>query len=300
VAVVLVVAGTVVTVVATSRKPPAPIPSGSTSSSLHADADSPYGEPVTIPLAEGPATGIAVDTKQNLYIAELVQVVQLPAGATTATPLPIAPGLQAFQGDVACAIAVDRAGQVYITGVGDTVARLATPTSPQTILPFTGLKITFGVAVNTSGDVYVADHGRVAILRAATNAQEAVPFHNLSPRGIAVDTAGNIYLYQESVSSAGVVVKLTAGSSKQEALPFQHLESPAGIAVDTKGNVYVSDDRTNKVVKLDAQTYKQTELPFGQLKQPGPLAVDDQGDVYVGDHGNQGITSSRIVKLPAR
>jgi DNA-binding beta-propeller fold protein YncE len=96
------------------------------------------------------------------------------------------------------------------------------------------------------------------------------------------------------------VVKLTAGSSKQEALPFQHLESPAGIAVDTKGNVYVSDDRTNKVVKLDAQTYKQTELPFGQLKQPGPLAVDDQGDVYVGDHGNQGITSSRIVKLPAR
>ena len=85
--------------------------------------------------------------------------------------------------------------------------------------------------------------------------QTVLPFTDLShPAGVAVDTAGAVY-----VADAGNkrVVKLVSGSNSAIVLPFTGLDYPDGVAVDTAGTVYVTDDRNNRVVKLAAGSTAQ-------------------------------------------
>jgi serine/threonine-protein kinase len=66
---------------------------------------------------------------------------------------------------------------------------------------------------------------------------------------VAVDTAGNLYVADDGNN---VVVKLAAGSSAQNTMPFVGLRGPSGVAVDSAGNLYVADYQNNRVVKLPA------------------------------------------------
>lgn len=125
--------------------------------------------------------------------------------------------------------------------------------------------------------------------------QTVLPFKGidfrLSPGGVAVDSAGNVYVTSEGMY--GRVVELTKGSSTATVLPFTGLYQPQGLAVDGSGAVYVTDFN-NRVVMLPAGSNSQTVLPFDGLNYPEGVAVDAQGSVYVADRGN-----SRVVKLAA-
>jgi serine/threonine-protein kinase len=125
--------------------------------------------------------------------------------------------------------------------------------------------------------------------------QSVLPFNGLdfrlSPSGVALDSAGNVYTTSESMY--GRVLKLAPGSSKPSVLPFNGLYQPQDLAVDQAGAVYVTDFN-NRVVKLDAGSNSQTVLPFSGLNYPEGVAVDSQGSVYVADRGND-----RVVKLQA-
>jgi serine/threonine protein kinase, bacterial len=82
---------------------------------------------------------------------------------------------------------------------------------PQVQLPFTGLNKPGDVAVNTAGDLYVADYGNSRVLRLAAGSSfpMALPFTGLNkPQGVAVDTAGNLYVTDEGNDR---VLKLPAG-----------------------------------------------------------------------------------------
>ncbi len=115
-----------------------------------------------------------------------------------------------------------------------------------------------------------------------------------APEGVAVDTAGNVYVTDDAGLTSGInrVLKLPAGSSTQVQLPFTGLKDPGGVAVDTAGNVYVIDG-INRVLKLPAGSSTQVQLPFTGLKGAGGVAVDTAGNVYVVDGTN------RVLKLPA-
>ena len=118
--------------------------------------------------------------------------------------------------------------------------------------------------------------------------QVDLPFTGLrSPCGVAVDTAGNVYVADPG--SSPQVVKLTAGTTNQTVL-FTGLSYPRGVAVDTAGNVYVVDWGSDQVVKLAAGTTNQTVLITG-LSHPRGVAVDTAGNVYV-------AAWDRVVKLP--
>ncbi len=69
------------------------------------------------------------------------------------------------------------------------------------------------------------------------------------PDGVAVDTAGDIYVADEKNNR---MLKLAAGSSTQTVLAFTGLNAPEYVAVDTAGNVYVTDGNNNRVLKLPA------------------------------------------------
>ena len=164
----------------------------------------------------------------------------------------------------------------------------------QVTLPFTGLANPWGVAVDGTGAVYVADtnNNRVLKLAAGSTTPTVLPFTGLdTPGRMAVDSADNLYVVDENNWR---VLKLAAGSSTQEVLPFTGLKNPAGVAVDSTGSVYVTDSYPNQVLKLAAGSSTQEVLPFTGLKNPAGVAVDRTGTLYVADYFN-----SRVLKLAA-
>lgn len=130
-----------------------------------------------------------------------------------------------------------------------------------------------------------------------------------APRGVAVDSAGNVYVADSSnhtirkVTAAGVVTTLSgvAGSSgTTSASPVQFSE-PFGVAVDSAGNVYVADTNNNAIRKITAAGVVTT-LAGGsgmgstdgsgsaaKFSEPHGLVVDSAGNIYVSDYMNNTV-----------
>ena len=133
-----------------------------------------------------------------------------------------------------------------------------------------------GVAVDSTGNVYVADNGNDTIRKvtpagvvttlaglagssgSADGTGSAARFYG--PSGVAVDSAGNVYVADtgnytiRKVTPAGVVTTLaglagTEGSADGtgSAARFSY---PSGVAVDSAGNVYVADTGNNTIRKV--------------------------------------------------
>jgi DNA-binding beta-propeller fold protein YncE len=204
-------------------------------------------------------------------------------------------------------VAVDAAGNVYLTDTGnDRVLKLAVGSNEQTVLPFIGLHSPGAVAVDSDGNVYITDYvtattdfnvpnSRVVKLAVGSNDQSVLPFTGLSHvHDVAVDTAGNVYVADNTRGADTKVVKLAAGSNDQTVLPFTGITSANAVAVDGAGSVYVNDGPNNRVLKLAAGSTDQTVLPLTGLEHPDGMAVDTAGDVYVIDGKN-----SQVVKFAA-
>jgi serine/threonine-protein kinase len=124
-----------------------------------------------------------------------------------------------------------------------------------------------------------------------------LPFNGLdftlAPGGVALDSAGSVYVTSEDMF--GRVVKLAVGSSAPTVLPFSGLYQPQGLAVDTNGAVYVTDHDTDKLLKLAPGASASTELPFPGADPPLGVAVDAAGKkVFVAANGN-----NRVVQVAA-
>ncbi|MBF6228839.1 protein kinase [Nocardia abscessus] len=176
------------------------------------------------------------------------------------------------------------------SGGGDnSPAPIAPDYSSQTALPFPGVSLPTGVAVDMAGSVYVTDMGndRVVKLAAGASTPTALPFTGLkNPQDVAVDNAGNVYVADTSNNR---VVALAAGASTPTMLPFTGLKSPQGVAVDNAGDVYVTDRGNSRVLRLAAGASAPTTLPFTELRDPQGLAVDTAGNVYVTELGTERV-----------
>jgi sugar lactone lactonase YvrE len=133
-----------------------------------------------------------------------------------------------------------------------------------------------------------------------------------SPGGVAVDSAGNVYVADafnqtiRKITSAGAVTTL-AGSpgSRGEAdgtggaAQFNH---PLGVAVDGSGNLYVADtfnDTIRKITPAGGVTTLAGSAGisggndgtgiYALFNQPVGVAVDGSGNVFVADTGNATI-----------
>jgi serine/threonine-protein kinase len=155
-----------------------------------------------------------------------------------------------------------------------------------------GAVVLLVAAIGTTG--YLGTRPSAASKQPASG-QIELPFNGidfrLSPGGVALDKAGDVYVTSEGMY--GRVVELAPGSSNPTVLPFSGLYQPQGLTVDGAGTVYVADFN-NRVVKLAAGSNTQTVLPFTGLNYPEGVAVDGQGSVYVADRGN-----NRVLKLAA-
>ncbi len=110
-----------------------------------------------------------------------------------------------------------------------------------------------------------------------------------NPGGVAVDTAGNVY-----VSSGSNVIKIPPGctSSSCRSTLGGGLVSPTQVAVDAAGDVFVAEGfNGHAVIEIPVGcTTSACQLSIGSgLNQPHGVAVDSVGDVIISDTGNQQV-----------
>jgi sugar lactone lactonase YvrE len=134
-----------------------------------------------------------------------------------------------------------------------------------------------GVAVDAAGNVYVADIGLQEVFKITPGGTQTTVGRGLEvPEGVALDGAGNLYIPD---SQADAVFKVTpAGVETTVGKGFSY---PVAVAVDGAGNVYVSDPFVPTVFRI-TPTGRQTMVGSG-YNTPAGVAVDAAGNVYVAD-----------------
>ncbi|MBI2953768.1 MAG: DUF11 domain-containing protein [Chloroflexi bacterium] len=167
----------------------------------------------------------------------------------------------------------------------------------------------YGVAVDSSGNVYVADSGFDRIQKFDANGSFVSRWNTSSsgsdqssfPEGVAVDASGNVFVadygnnrIQKFDLNGNFVAKWGGYGSGDGQFNW-----PNGIAVDSSGNVYVADTFNNRIQKFDPNgtfiaKWGSYGTADGRFNQPYDVAVDGNGNVYVADTINQ-----RIQKLDA-
>ncbi|HWZ22633.1 MAG TPA: T9SS type A sorting domain-containing protein, partial [Cytophagaceae bacterium] len=186
-------------------------------------------------------------------------------------------------------VAVDVSGNVYVadtwnnkirkitsTGVVTTLAGSGTAGSVDATGTLASFHNPYGVVVDTSGNVYVADQSNNKIRKitptgvvttfagsgtyGSVNATGTLASFN-QPEGLAIDASGNIYVADavnnkiRKITPAGVVTTL-AGSGAIGSVDangtLASFEFPTDMAVDASGNVYISDEANNKIRKISA------------------------------------------------
>jgi surface antigen/pimeloyl-ACP methyl ester carboxylesterase len=302
--------------------------------------------------------GVAVDSAGNLFVADMGNCTLRkvsPAGVVTTLA-----GSAWYFGSVdgtgsaarfeePSGVAVDSRGNVFVADQGNYTIRKVTPAGVVTTLAgsagnqgsadgtgsaarFRGLS---GVAVDSAGNVFVADTGNDTIRKvtpagvvttlagsawnggSADGTGSAARFYE--PYGVAVDSAGNVFVADtgnqtiRQVTPAGMVTTL-AGSvgnsgSADGTGSAARFYCPYGVAVDSAGNVFVADTGNDTIRKVtlagavttlagSAGSYGSADgvgsaARFGTYDAPGQglhgpwgLAADSAGNVFVADYGN--------------
>jgi sugar lactone lactonase YvrE len=150
-----------------------------------------------------------------------------------------------------------------------------------------------GVAVDSSGDVFIADTAGAQVLEyTPAGVRSVVPLDLVTPNGLAVNSFGSLYV---SDSSANQLYEYNAIIG-QQTLSFQGLtpgtlNDPGKIAVGQNGSVYVADTGNNRVVFLNSDSFPNVVPAIG-LNAPQGVAADAAGNIYIADTGN-----NRVVKI---
>ncbi len=250
------------------------------------------------------------------------------------------------------AVAVDSAGNLYIADTFNNRIRMVTPGNPPgniTTIAGTGLagytgdgqaatKATLnsplGLTIDNSNNIYVADslNGVVRLINSsgvittiAGNGQpcqsgsscgdggQATEANLSEPTGLALDSAGNLYIADylgnrvRMVNSSGVISTLVDSSGSPCASPTQpcgdggpavsaHLFGPFGLAVDSSNNIYIADEGDNRIRVVNSSGIINPYAFTGAVGDAGDagsaltatftapqyLTIDARGNIYVG------------------
>jgi trimeric autotransporter adhesin len=200
-------------------------------------------------------------------------------------------------------VAVDSGGNLYLSDTANHRVRKVSPAGVISTIAGTGsagfsgdngpakdaqINLPYGLAVDPAGSVYVADLGNNRVRRIApdgTITTVAGTGHDgppgdgggatdavlLTPRNVALDAAGNLYIAEffghrvRKVSPDGKIVTVAgigvAGfSGDYGAATSAQLGFPAGLAVDRNGIMYIADSQNKRVRQVSPSGVISTAL----------------------------------------
>jgi sugar lactone lactonase YvrE len=245
--------------------------------------------------------GVAIDASGNIYISDLsnfrIRMVTKSTGIITTVA---GSGVYGYSGDGGQAtsasliyihdVATDAWGNIYFA---DSIRiRMVTKS--------TGIVTTVAGA---EGQGYSGDGGQ---------ATEAILYN---PRGVTVDTSGNIFFADSSdyrirmvTKSTGIIT--TVAGIAHNYNPYSgdgglataaHLNSPIGLAVDVSGNIFIADAGNSRIRMVTKRTGVITTVAgngvqdysgdgglatSASFKFPYGVALDATGNVYIADTSN--------------
>jgi sugar lactone lactonase YvrE len=243
-------------------------------------------------------------------------------------------------------VAADSAGNLYIADQNNNAIEKVTPDGNLSVFagmpghsgpPTPGSAISShmnapdGVATDSAGNVYVADYFNAVVEKITPGGQlsviagmpgssgnptqgPATSSHLSQADGVAVDSAGNVYIADggadviEKVTPGGTL-SIFAGISGTSAPPTaglataSALDNPNGVGVDAAGAVYVADTGANVIEKITSDGHLSVIAGNGSsgapayngpatgtsLNQPLGMVVDPAGNVFVADSANHTI-----------
>ncbi|HEX8986101.1 MAG TPA: IPT/TIG domain-containing protein [Bryobacteraceae bacterium] len=305
---------------------------------------------------------VAVDAAGNLYIADVTPREPSPVGMvrrvsasgiidTAAGGLDFRPpGDWGVPGEAhlerPTAVAVGSDGALYIADGGARRVRKVAAGVISTLAQDSELLEPAGLAVGPTG-VRISDAASHRVwLAAASGAlsgvagiegpgangyagdgDAAIAARLDSPRGLALDAAGNLYIADtgnhaiREVLAGGAIITIAGTGAEGNAgdggaAYAARLRGPAGIALDTAGNLYIADTGNHRVRRIDllgriATVAGDGTAGFGgdagtalaaQLRAPEAVAVDGAGNLYIADTGNHRIrrvTGDGIIRTVA-
>jgi hypothetical protein len=269
------------------------------------------GVPATNASLYNPS-GVTSDSEGNIYIADQTNEVVRKVNAATGNITTIAgtPGVYGYSGDGGSATSAELyypnkvavyEGTVYIADTFNCVIRLVDTSG--TITTFAGvpqgcgpgtdgvaateskLYYPYGVAVDSSGNVYIADQGDQSIRKVSGgiittvagsgyghigysgDGGPATSAELYNPEDVAVDSAGNLYIADNQnavvrkVNTAGIISTIAGGGtgcpgqtdSFGDGCPATQasLSNLKGVAVDAAGDVLIADTYNNLVRWVD-------------------------------------------------
>jgi Concanavalin A-like lectin/glucanases superfamily/FG-GAP-like repeat/HYDIN/CFA65/VesB-like, Ig-like domain/Abnormal spindle-like microcephaly-assoc'd, ASPM-SPD-2-Hydin/FIMAH domain/NHL repeat len=266
------------------------------------------GGPNDVPAVDanfGNPWGVAVDGSENTYVAVPSQNRVFKVDASGQLTVVAGNGTPGYSGDGGPAtsaslrgpsgVAVDSVGNLYISDTSnqrirrvDTSGNISTVAGNGTygyggdggVATDASLRDPFGVAVDITGNVYIADTDNERIRKVDTAGKistvagnGSVGFNgdgglatnaNLhSPLGVAMDAAGNLYIADtgngsiRKVSANGNISTVAGisgtGGFSGDGGPATSamLGIPSGIGVDSDGNLYIADSNNGRIRKVD-------------------------------------------------
>ena len=185
-----------------------------------------------------------------------------------------------------------------------------------------------GIAVDSAGNIYVADTGNNTIRKISPSGEvrtlaglagQSGQIDDIgakarfrAPLGIAVDAAGNLYVSEfanntiRKISPQGSVITLAGSAAnpgwRDSVGDNAHFRNPWGLAVDQSDNVYVADKDNFVIRKItpDGRVSTFAGQPgqpgfadgpgaSARFKDPHGVAVDGSGNLFVADTANNAL-----------
>lgn len=193
-------------------------------------------------------------------------------------------------------IALASSGKLYIASYGNnSIIQWDVSDNTQTTLPNMSLSQPVAVAVDAQDNLYIVDNGKNRILRRAAKdgtvttiagsgnfgySGDGGPATSAAlegPWGVAIDTAGNIYIADNGnlrvrrIDGLGLITTVagTGGSAStgdNGPATFAQIGSPNGVATDGNTKLYLSDVRNIKVRQV---TFNPPDAPTNLQAVPG-------------------------------
>jgi sugar lactone lactonase YvrE len=199
-----------------------------------------------------------------------------------------------------CTVIANQAGDAdYVAAPTITQSVTVTPatvsfTFAQSTVPASGLKGPDGVAVDSAGNVFIADVNNNRVLKITpSGAQSTVGIGLTNPDGVAVNGAGDVFIADFGNSR---VVEVTPGGVQTT---VASVATPTGVAVDAAGDVFIALEGSQEVLKTPAgcsSSCSATVVWGGaggtSVLLPLGVTVDKSGNVFFPVTG----TSSGVIK----